>query len=98
MNNTCVCCGEIIPEGRQVCPACIKQRELKPCPFCGCGDVRKMTDLRHTAIWCGNCGATITRSILVGKHDCLEDAEADFGVEAIAAWNRRADNEHREAD
>ena len=22
MNNTCVCCGEIIPEGRQVCPCC----------------------------------------------------------------------------
>lgn len=22
MNNTCVCCGAIIPEGRQVCPVC----------------------------------------------------------------------------
>ena len=22
MDNRCVCCGEIIPEGRQVCPAC----------------------------------------------------------------------------
>ena len=22
MDNTCVCCGEIIPEGRQVCPNC----------------------------------------------------------------------------
>ncbi len=21
-NNRCVCCGEIIPEGRQVCPTC----------------------------------------------------------------------------
>lgn len=21
-NNTCVCCGQIIPEGRQVCPQC----------------------------------------------------------------------------
>ena len=21
-SNRCVCCGEIIPEGRQVCPAC----------------------------------------------------------------------------
>lgn len=20
--NTCVCCGEVIPEGRQVCPRC----------------------------------------------------------------------------
>lgn len=22
MDNTCVCCGAIIPEGRQVCPGC----------------------------------------------------------------------------
>lgn len=22
--NTCICCGEIIPEGRQVCPKCEK--------------------------------------------------------------------------
>jgi hypothetical protein len=25
--NTCVCCGEIIPEGRQVCPNCEKDIE-----------------------------------------------------------------------
>ena len=24
-NNTCICCGEIIPEGRQICPTCEKQ-------------------------------------------------------------------------
>ena len=24
VNNTCVCCGAIIPEGRQVCPNCEK--------------------------------------------------------------------------
>lgn len=24
MDNTCVCCGEIIPEGRQVCQKCEK--------------------------------------------------------------------------
>ena len=22
MDNTCICCGEIIPEGRQICPQC----------------------------------------------------------------------------
>lgn len=21
-DNTCICCGQIIPEGRQVCPEC----------------------------------------------------------------------------
>jgi predicted nucleic acid-binding Zn ribbon protein len=25
MNDTCVCCGAVIPEGHQVCPTCIKQ-------------------------------------------------------------------------
>ncbi len=25
MDNRCVCCGEIIPEGRMVCPNCEKQ-------------------------------------------------------------------------
>lgn len=23
MENRCICCGEIIPEGRQVCPSCM---------------------------------------------------------------------------
>ncbi len=36
MNNECVCCGEIIPEGRQVCLDCessnIRPRQIKtPC-------------------------------------------------------------------
>jgi hypothetical protein len=25
MHNRCVCCGVIIPEGRQVCPSCEKK-------------------------------------------------------------------------
>lgn len=29
MDNRCICCGEIIPEGRQVCPRCeIKTRTV----------------------------------------------------------------------
>ena len=31
MENRCVCCGAIIPEGRQVCPKCEKEG--------GCGAV-----------------------------------------------------------
>lgn len=26
MNDRCVCCGEIIPEGRMVCPSCEKKK------------------------------------------------------------------------
>ena len=34
--NTCVCCGEIIPEGRQVCPKCEDDaQEWERCPVCG---------------------------------------------------------------
>ena len=27
--NTCACCGEIIPEGRWVCPGCFLQKEFQ---------------------------------------------------------------------
>lgn len=27
MEDRCICCGETIPEGRQVCPACEKAEE-----------------------------------------------------------------------
>lgn len=26
--NTCICCGEIIPEGRQVCPKCENKKNI----------------------------------------------------------------------
>lgn len=29
MEERCICCGEIIPEGRQVCPNCEKEGERK---------------------------------------------------------------------
>lgn len=28
MNNTCICCGEIIPEGKQVCPICEQEKPI----------------------------------------------------------------------
>lgn len=35
--NRCVMCGEIIPEGRQVCPKCEKSKECTNCRyFVGC--------------------------------------------------------------
>ena len=27
MENRCIVCGEIIPEGRQICPNCEKERD-----------------------------------------------------------------------
>lgn len=29
MEERCICCGEIIPEGRQVCPSCEAEAEKK---------------------------------------------------------------------
>ena len=35
MPERCVCCGEIIPEGRQVCPICERNgMPLHPCVGC----------------------------------------------------------------
>jgi len=33
MTDTCVCCGEYVPEGRMVCPLCVAkymEKEEKP--------------------------------------------------------------------
>ena len=43
MENTCVCCGRVIPEGSQVCPICVALAFNTPnntyiqfdCPECG---------------------------------------------------------------
>lgn len=76
----------------------MKETELKPCPFCGGKDIRKITTLSFCEIFCCKCKACIQRGLYMGKYDCLEEAEADFGVKATNAWNRRADNEQRETD
>lgn len=58
--------------------------ELKPCPFCGNKALVWRTDHR-TYIECCNY-STLTHQVCVS-------AETD--KEAIEAWNRRAENEHR---
>lgn len=40
-DNRCVCCGEIIPEGRQVCPNCEKSAEDDPLIIKAVDDLRK---------------------------------------------------------
>ena len=59
MEDHCVACGEVIPEGRQVCPICNREYEGVPalsrtdnetliCPECGTKNI--MTN------FCPNCG------------------------------------------
>lgn len=61
--------------------------ELKPCPFCGCDEAGTKW---HYGYWSVQCGY---------NHDCTPSAHCfqDWGefqteIEAIEAWNRRADN------
>ena len=35
MNNTCICCGEVIPEGRQVCINCEEKLSKNYTPYDG---------------------------------------------------------------
>ena len=88
MSERCVCCGEIIPEGQQVCPSCKKgerkMAELKPCPFCGgeakirtvtIGTFKKRKFFYVKCCVCGNCTSV--------------DREPEIVEEA---WNRRAED------
>ncbi len=70
----------------------MKETELKPCPFCGGTDIEIYSydpydgyqgNLTRWCAVCTSCG-------------CEYDKEEKSAV--IEAWNRRADNEQREAD
>ena len=36
MENRCICCGDIIPEGRQVCPQCERKEAADDLDYSGC--------------------------------------------------------------
>ena len=62
----------------------MKETELKPCPFCG-GKADFITDT--ATIKCKQCGgAFVVTNPLISR------------LEVAKAWNRRADDEQREAD
>ena len=48
--DRCVCCGEIIPEGRQVCPVCF-------------GEIMINKEEATCASACGTCGARMKRRL-----------------------------------
>ena len=65
--------------------------ELKPCPFCGCKDIRKLTTVLDCDIFCVSCGSSMHRTnFIVGN--TLAETLVDAEPEAIAAWNRRAED------
>ena len=55
MPEKCVCCGEIIPEGRQVCPSCENIKITNPvkairakCIDCCCGSTAEVKECQAT--------------------------------------------------
>ena len=77
-DNTCISCGEIIPEGMIACPNClvVSKKKLKPCPFCG-GVAKILEHYWDVEVYCIECQAS---------------NRGDSKAEAIEAWNRRAED------
>lgn len=66
MDNTCICCGRIIPEGRQICPSCENRR-----------DVHRQTNrdkLLHTAEYDTLCRMNTRLRLYNGWHPCIMTA------------------------
>lgn len=63
----------------------MSEEKLKPCPFCG-GEARMWSWNGGTRIDCKNWSSKNERTHYVG-------VGARTKAEAIAAWNRRAENE-----
>lgn len=59
-NNRCVCCGEIIPEGWQVCPACKMKAEKKPKPV-----KYRFDAMALVVVLCGIVGIVVVCAILI---------------------------------
>ena len=66
--------------------------ELKPCPFCGCADIKLEITLSYVEAWCPKCQANIMRGVM-GKCDFLDQARKEIMPRVVRAWNRRADND-----
>ena len=60
--------------------------ELKPCPFCG-GKAKYVYSIPYNAVQCKKC-KTFGKTVV----DSYE--QQDGKVEAIEAWNRRAEDDH----
>lgn len=47
--DRCICCGEVIPEGRMVCPYCLVSQKTEKCNWCEpghetCGTCKRYFD------------------------------------------------------
>ena len=65
--------------------------ELKPCPFCGNKEIRKLTTVFDCTIFCDKCHVAIRRDNFI-KCDSIAETLKEAEPEAIEAWNRRAED------
>ena len=72
-------------------------KELKPCPFCGSETIYITTTEGYldstTTIFCNSCKT----SVILEEND-EEGFNEKTQAKAIAAWNRRADDGHKNED
>ena len=68
MVNTCVCCGEVIPEGTQICFAC--DHDGINCPDCGAA-LRLMS----------SCRSFTEKQVLWSRLYHCEKCHADWEIE-----------------
>lgn len=64
------------------------ETELKPCPFCGCKDIRKLVKRSRADIWCSECGVNMAMSCFA-SYSTLSDADKYIGSILVKNWNRR---------
>ncbi len=74
----------------------MSEQKLKPCPFCGSRDVRIIYNECSNRLYIGRDGG-IRHTPLTHSVKCLccdsKTGEYEDCVVAIAAWNRRANDE-----
>lgn len=79
-NNRCVSCGEIIPEGRQVCGSCERETKWKPKVDC-CNHYNKDT---FSVGYLANCKTGKASRFKVYICDNCGEAHADYtGIKAL---------------
>ena len=79
----------------------MKEIELKPCPFCGNKNIEVVVDSATYSLGLYDTDCEVSFSIMCSVSSCGCGSSSgwhDSRESAINAWNRRADNEQREAD
>lgn len=73
MDNTCICCGRIIPEGRFICLHCEGQNEMQKFrkkPKTNGDRIRRMTDDELADVLQGQCACCAYRLTGCTEKEC----------------------------